>query len=92
MKKIGLLFKYALILLVAALLSFCTKQNNPDPEPEPDKEQQEAQRLLLKANKFVYDLTSEAYLWSSHIPSNVTYRSADDPEALFELMRYQELD
>jgi C-terminal processing protease CtpA/Prc len=46
----------------------------------------------MKANKFVYDYTTEAYLWSKHIPDGINYMSAPDPVALFDMMMYKELD
>lgn len=90
MKKTEIMIKCIMMLFVAASVVCCSKSDNPEPDPEPEVTEQE--RLLMKANKFVYDYTSEAYLWSSHIPANITYASASNPEDLFELMRYKELD
>lgn len=90
MRKFEIALKYLLLLFVAASLTFCEKKDNPGSEPEP--EQTEEQRLLMKANKFVYDYTSEAYLWSDKIPAGITYMSAADPVSLFDMMMYKELD
>lgn len=94
MKKMEKTLKYLLMLFVAVSVACCSKSDNPDPDPEPeiDPEVAEQQRLLLKANKFVFDYTSEAYLWSNRIDPYITYTSAEDPEKLFEMMRYKELD
>ena len=87
MKKIAFTLRYVLMLLAAASFTFCTKAGQPD-----DTGETEEQRLLIKANKFVYDYTSEAYLWSKYISPSVNYKSAENPAELFELMRYKELD
>ena len=84
MKLLAVAWRYAIICLAACALVCCSKTDNPaDTEEE---------RLLLKANKFVYAYTTEAYLWSDDIPRNITYSSADNPVDLFELMRNKELD
>lgn len=86
MKKSVLAWKFALIcfaVLVLAGFPSCDILDSDFPQED---------RLLLKANQFVYDYTSEAYLWEDKIPSNITYKSADNPKDLFELMRYKELD
>ena len=75
------------LLMVPVLLAGCSKSDNPKTE-----ELTEEERLILKANKFVYDYTSEAYLWSGNIPEGIGYASAPTPQELFELMRYKELD
>lgn len=78
---------YILMLLVMAVsVAGCSKSDNPDDELT------EEQRLVQKACKFVYDYTSEAYLWNEFIPAGITYKSAPTPGELFELMRYKELD
>ncbi len=91
MRKFEIALKYMLLLFVAASFAFCSKPENPDPEPE-DPAKAEEQRLLLKANKFVYNYTAEAYLWEKHIPDGITYTSAPDPVSLFDMMMYKELD
>ncbi len=85
MKKMKYLLG-GLAVILMAFSSGCTKSDGPD-----SKLTQE-ERLLQKANKFVYDYTSEAYLWRDHIPSGITYKSAPTPPELFELMRYDNLD
>lgn len=90
MKRIELMFRYLMLLFVAASVVCCSKTDNPGDEPGEDISNEE--RLLLKANKFVYDYTKEAYLWSKHINSGISYKSAGTPEELFELMRYKALD
>ena len=90
MRSIALAWKYAIISLLAFALACCEKADNQVPEPVP--EIIEEQRLLMKANKFVYDYTTEAYLWRNSIPSNITYTSASNPVDLFEMMRNKELD
>ena len=91
MRKIEMIMKYMLLVFAAAMFAFCSKQDNPEPEPE-DPAKVEEQKLLMKANKFVYDYTTEAYLWSKHIPDGINYMSAPDPVALFDMMMYKELD
>lgn len=75
-----------LILFVAVLQlsAGCSKDDTPAVTQE--------ERIALKARKFVYDYTSEAYLWRDHISASVDYRNAASPQELFELMRYKELD
>ncbi len=78
--------RFAYIFTVAAVLFLCgcTKDDTPPVSEE--------ERIALKAKKFVYDYTSEAYLWRSHINPSIDYRSAASPQDLFEMMRYRELD
>lgn len=90
MRAIALVWKYAVVCLAAMALVCCSKIDNP--EPEPDQGLTEEERILLKANKFVYDYTTEAYLWNKDIPGNITYVSAGNPVDLFEMMRNKELD
>ncbi len=78
-KRFG--FGYVLALLAAVLFTGCDGIDMP-----------ESERLLVKAKKFVYTYTKEAYLWNSHIDGSITYESADNPVDLFEMMRYKELD
>lgn len=85
-----LAWKNAILFLAAIILVCCSKTDNPGGEPEIGTTEQE--RLLLKANKFVYDYTKEAYLWNEDIPGNITYVSAANPVDLFEMMRNKELD
>ena len=67
----------------------CSKDDGPANEvPQVSEEE----RIALKAKKFVYDYTKEAYLWEAHIPGTVDYRTAAGPEELFEQMRYKALD
>ena len=84
----GLAWKSAILFLAAIILVCCSKTDNPGDEIGTT----EQERLLLKANKFVYDYTKEAYLWNKDIPGNITYVSADNPVDLFEMMRNKELD
>lgn len=76
----------ATLLAIAAMMLFagCTKDDTPEVSQE--------ERIALKAKKFVYDYTSEAYLWREHINSSIDYKSAASPAELFEMMRYKELD
>ena len=93
MKAMERVWKYAMICMAAFALVCCSKTDNPVTEdPEPCYGLTEEERLLLKANKFVYDYTTEAYLWSKDIPSNMTFASAGNPVDLFEMMRNKELD
>lgn len=83
--------KYNLLFLLLAVLSssiFCSCSKDDAPEEIISNEE----RLALKAKKFVYDYTSEAYLWRDHISSAVDYRTAAGPVELFEQMKYKELD
>lgn len=88
MKIIGTAWKSAIITLAALVLVCCSKTDNPGDEIGTT----EQERLLMKANKFVYDYTKEAYLWNKDIPGNITCVSADNPVDLFEMMRNKELD
>ncbi len=92
MKFLAKIWKCTIICLAAFALVCCSKIDNPEQEPEPEPGLTEEERLLLKANKFVYDYTKEAYLWNKDIPGNITYVSADNPVDLFEMMRNKELD
>ena len=83
MKIIRMKAKLLLLLAVVVLFASCSKENPSNKEEE---------KTVHKANRFVYDFTSEAYLWSADIPSFINYRSADNPQDLFELMRNKELD
>lgn len=74
------------VILMAVAIAGCSKSGGPDSKLT------EEERLLQKANKFVYEYTSEAYLWRDNIPQGITYKSAPTPPELFELMRYRELD
>lgn len=81
--------RYLLLACISAvaiqlLFSGCSKDDTPPVTEE--------ERIALKAKKFVYDYTSEAYLWRDRISSSIDYRSASSPEELFEMMRYRELD
>lgn len=88
MRSIALVWKYIIICLAAVLLVCCSKDNyGEDPHWTTQEE-----LLLMKANKFVYDYTTEAYLWNKDIPSGITYTSAANPVDLFEMMRNKELD
>ncbi len=71
-------------VLVSLLLSGCSKDDGPQITQE--------EKLALKAKKFVYDYTNEAYLWRDHISSSVDYRTAAGPVELFDQMKYKELD
>ena len=73
--------KFLLVLAVAAVFASCSKEG-------PDNQE----TALQKVCKFVYDYTSEAYLWNQYIPKGITYKSASDPNELFEMMRYRQLD
>lgn len=81
--------RYLLLACISAvaiplLFSGCSKDDTPPVTEE--------ERIALKAKKFVYDYTSEAYLWRDRISSSIDYRSASSPQELFEMMRYRELD
>ena len=73
--------KLLLVLAVAAVFASCSKEG-------PDNQE----TALQKVCRFVYDYTSEAYLWNQYIPEGITYKSASDPNELFEMMRYRQLD
>ena len=88
MRALAMAWRYAIIYLAAFALVCCSKTDNPGEEPDDT----ETERLLMKANKFVYDYTTEAYLWNDEIPGNITYVSAGNPVDLFEMMRNKELD
>ena len=86
MKTSGFVWKFAAICFAALVLvgfPSCDILDSDIPEEE---------RLLLKANQFVYDYTSEAYLWEQYIPSDITYKSASNPIDLFDMMKYKEMD
>ncbi len=83
MKSLCIKIKLLLVLAVAVVTVSCSKEN-PELTPE--------QQVLQRVCKFVYDYTSEAYLWNEFIPEGVTYKSAADPNELFEIMRYKQLD
>lgn len=83
-------WKFIVVTLVAAIFVGCSKYDLPNREQEGENSAEEER--LLKANQFVYDYTRLAYLWEEYIPANVSYRSADNPQELFELMRYSRLD
>lgn len=87
MKMYKYLWRSLAVVLALVLFAGCSKSDGPETEKLTEEE-----RLLQKANKFVYDYTSEAYLWRDHIPSGITYKSAPTPPELFELMRYDNLD
>lgn len=80
--------KYILHLLaavIAAALFFgCSKDDGPQMTQE--------EKVLLKINKFVYDVTAEAYLWRDHIDPSVDYKTAAGPVELLDQMKYKELD
>lgn len=90
MKTFAMAWRYVMICLAAFALVCCSKTDQPGEDPYEGMTEEE--RLLLKANKFVYDYTKEAYLWNKDIPGNITYVSADNPVDLFEMMRNKELD
>lgn len=81
MKSLCIKIKLLLVLAVAAVFASCSKE-----EPEPQD------NVLQNVCRFVYDYTSEAYLWNKHIPKGITYKGASDPFTFFEMMRYKELD
>lgn len=87
---------WAVAMCVAALFAGCSKEEVPQapeqPSVVPALEITEESRLLTKARQFVFDYTSEAYLWNPYINDTITQASADTPQELFELMRYKELD
>ena len=83
MKSLCIKIKLLLVLAVAVLFASCSKEG---PELSPQE------KVLQRVCRFVYDYTSEAYLWNANIPQGVTYKSAADPYQLFEILRYKELD
>lgn len=82
--------KYNLLFLLLAIFASsvfgsCSKE---DASEVISKEES----LALKAKKFIYDYTSEAYLWRDRISPSVDYRTAAGPVELFDQMKYKELD
>lgn len=80
--------KYILCLLAVAFASVlfigCSKDDGPQLTQQ--------DKVLLKAKKFVYDYTAEAYLWRDHIDPTIDYKTAAGPVELFDQMKYKELD
>lgn len=83
-----------MLLVVACVMSAmfvaCSKDDGPGKTEVPQVS--EAERISLKAKKFVYDLTNEAYLWEAYIPQNIDYTTAAGPVELFDQMKYKTLD
>lgn len=90
MKRLDAVWKFVVACMAAILFAGCEKPEVTEVGQEPQAPV--IDRLLLKANKFVYDYTKSAYLWEKHIPTGITYTSADNPEALLDMMMYKELD
>lgn len=86
-------WKFTVAFFLIILLAGCEKSEVTEVGQEPGTPDNPViDRVLLKANKFVYDYTTIAYLWEDKIPSGITHISAGNPQDLFELMRYKELD
>ena len=82
MKRILMLLAVACAMQTA--FTACSKDDGPGNEvPQVSEEE----RIALKAKKFVYDLTKEAYLWEAYIPEGIDYRTAADPVSLFDQMQ-----
>ena len=81
-------YRYSFMLLAVAFASvlFCSCSKDDTPRMS------EEERLALKAKKFVYDYTGEAYLWRDFIDPSIDYRTAAGPVELFEQMKYKVLD
>lgn len=79
----------AVACVMSAMFVACSKDDGPGNEVP---QQSEAEKIALKAKKFVYDYTKEAYLWEAYIPQGVDYKTAAGPAELFEQMRYKALD
>ncbi len=82
MKRNFMLMAVAVVMAVA--FAACSKDDGPNLTPQ--------EEITLKANKFVYDYTSEAYLWEEFIPDGINYKTAAGPVELFEQMKYKKLD
>lgn len=79
----------AMSCAMGAVFTACSKDDGPGNEvPQVSEEE----RIALKAKKFVYDLTKEAYLWEAYIPQNIDYKTAAGPVELFDQMKYKALD
>lgn len=46
----------------------------------------------LLANQFVYEYTTDGYLWNKYIPSNINYKNETDTKAMFDKMVYRDYD
>ncbi len=78
------IFYFVAAVFAVVLFTGCSKDDGPQLSQE--------ERLALKAKKFVYEYTSEAYLWREYINPSIDYKLAADPVELFDQMKYKALD
>lgn len=57
----------------------------PDPNPDGDM----APALIQKVNRFIWENTSDAYLWVDKLPSGIDLRYQKDPIAYFDTLKYE---
>lgn len=74
------LFHTLLVVLLIVSFGACKKDNNTIPE----------ETLII--NKFIYDYTSNYYLWEDKIPAGININNYLDSYQLFEDMVYRNLD
>ena len=70
-----------LSLLITFYFTFCKKKDISDLPPE-----------TLIINNYIYDITTDYYLWEDKIPAGIDVNNYPDPNELFESMMYRSLD
>lgn len=85
------LFKIVAALAIVLSLG-CSKDDTTPENGNGNSSANGVSNTLDLARMFVYSYTKDAYLWSDKIPSSITYKSADTPEGLLDMMMYKSLD
>ncbi len=82
-----------LIILLPLIYASCDKNEVIDID---EKNKQDSIKLAKKTiqtvNQFIYETTSDLYLWEKHIPKGLNFKTYQDPKKLFKDMYYPKLD
>lgn len=76
-------------IVVSIFFASCSDDTEQLFRPDPNPDEEIASALTQKINQFIWENTSDFYLWVDKLPSGINLRYQKDPIAYFDTLKYK---